>query len=116
MSEATAHEVASTVTSIFLDAIWNLMPAQQRAAVTKIEVFFSSAYPCLDGDVLNWWKVSVILYVLLLLLTTALQIHTVDFPVLACITHDILAIPGVSISVEQLFSSSKHTLSDAHSL
>ena len=32
---------------------------------------------------------------------------------LALIACDILAIPGVSISVEQLFSSSKHTLSDA---
>jgi hypothetical protein len=35
--------------------------------------------------------------------------------VLTHIAHDILAIPGVSISVEQLFSSSKHTLSNAHS-
>ena len=40
-----------------------------------------------------------------------LQIHAVDFPMLACITHNVLAIPGVSISVEQLFLSSKHTLS-----
>ena len=39
----------------------------------------------------------------------------IDFPVLACIARDILAIPGVSISVERLFSSSKHTLSDARS-
>jgi len=36
----------------------------------------------------------------------------IDFPVLAHIACDILAIPGVSISVERLFSSSKHTLSD----
>jgi hypothetical protein len=35
--------------------------------------------------------------------------------VLALISRDILAIPGVSISVERLFSSSKHTLSDARS-
>jgi hypothetical protein len=111
-SEATAPEVASIATSIFLDAIRNLMPAQQRAAVSEIEVFFSSAYPCLDGDVLKWWKVGIIFYVLLLLPMTALQIHAVDFPVLACITCDILAIPGVSISVEWLFSSNKHTLSD----
>ena len=34
---------------------------------------------------------------------------------LARIAHDILAIPGVSISVERLFSSSKHTLSDSRS-
>jgi hypothetical protein len=38
-----------------------------------------------------------------------------DFPVLARIARDILAIPGVSISVERLFSSSKHTLSDSRS-
>jgi hypothetical protein len=93
----------------------NLTPAQQRAAVTKIEAFFSGAYPCLDGDVLKWWKVGIIFYISLLLPTTALQIHAVDFPVLACIARDILAIPGVSISVERLFSSSKHTLSDARS-
>ncbi|KIM77822.1 hypothetical protein PILCRDRAFT_610392 [Piloderma croceum F 1598] len=41
--------------------------------------------------------------------------HATDFPMLACIARDILAIPGVSISVEQLFSSSKHTLSDSRS-
>jgi len=35
--------------------------------------------------------------------------------VLALIAHDILAIPGVSISVEHLFSSSKNTLSKTHS-
>jgi hypothetical protein len=44
-----------------------------------------------------------------------MQDHSVDCPVLACSTWDILAIPGVSISVEQLFLSSKHTLSDLQS-
>jgi hypothetical protein len=44
-----------------------------------------------------------------------LQSHAIDFPVLARIARDILAIPGVSISVERLFSSSKHTLSDSRS-
>ena len=73
-------------------------------------MFFSGTYLCLDGDVLKWWKVCDISHVLLLLLTTALQIHIVDFPMLAC---DVLAIPGVSISVEWLFSISKHTLSDS---
>jgi hypothetical protein len=37
------------------------------------------------------------------------------FPVLSRIACDILAIPAVSVSVERLFSSSKHTLSDLHS-
>jgi hypothetical protein len=43
------------------------------------------------------------------------QTHSFDYPVLSRIARDILAIPGVSISVEQLFSSSKHTLSDTRS-
>ncbi|KIM76658.1 hypothetical protein PILCRDRAFT_12545 [Piloderma croceum F 1598] len=43
--------------------------------------------------------------------------HTASVsPVLSRIARDILAIPGVSISVEWLFSSSKHTLSDSRSL
>ena len=41
--------------------------------------------------------------------------HAADFPILSLIAQDILAIPGVSISVEQLFSSSKHTLFDSRS-
>ena len=44
-----------------------------------------------------------------------MQQHALDFPVLARIARDVLAIPGVSISVERLFSSSKQTLSDARS-
>jgi len=40
------------------------------------------------------------------------QKHASDFLVLAHIACDVLAIPGVSISVKWLFSSSKHTLSD----
>lgn len=31
------------------------------------------------------------------------------------IAHDILSIPGVSVSIEQLFSSSRHTMSDSRS-
>ncbi|KAJ7733058.1 hypothetical protein DFH07DRAFT_755057 [Mycena maculata] len=34
-------------------------------------------------------------------------------PFMVCVARDILAIPGVSISVECLFSSVKHTLLDA---
>ena len=44
-----------------------------------------------------------------------MQKHAADFPILFLVARDILAIPGVSISVEWLFSSSKHTLSDSRS-
>ncbi|KAJ7748267.1 hypothetical protein DFH07DRAFT_686067, partial [Mycena maculata] len=37
------------------------------------------------------------------------QLHSIHFPILSHIAHDILAIPGVSIA------SSKHTMSDARS-
>jgi hypothetical protein len=50
-----------------------------------------------------------------ILINVSLQIHAVYFPILTLIARDILAIPGVSISVEWLFSSSKHTLSDSRS-
>lgn len=43
------------------------------------------------------------------------QMHATHFPVLSRIARDILAIPGVSIAVERLFSSSKHTMSDSRS-
>jgi hypothetical protein len=55
------------------------------------------------------------MFSLSMLISFSLQIHAVDFPILALIARDILAIPGVSISVERLFSSSKHTLSDSRS-
>jgi hypothetical protein len=44
-----------------------------------------------------------------------LQQRAAEFPILSRIARDVLAIPGVSISVERLFSSSKHTLSDSQS-
>ena len=50
-----------------------------------------------------------------LLMTSPSQLYADHFPILARIARDILAIPGVSISVERLFSSSKHTLSDVRS-
>jgi hypothetical protein len=61
-SKPVAPEMQSTATSIFMDAIRNLTPAQQRAAVTEIEAFFNGTYPCLDGNVLGWWKVRPAFY------------------------------------------------------
>jgi len=45
----------------------------------------------------------------------SLQTYAFHFPVLTHIAGDILTIPGVSILIEWLFLSSKHTLSDAWS-
>ncbi|KIJ06087.1 hypothetical protein PAXINDRAFT_92529, partial [Paxillus involutus ATCC 200175] len=70
-------------------------------AATKSELasYFGGAYPCTDrNDPLGWWKT-----------------HQTQFPVLSQIARNILAIPRVSVSVERLFSSTKHTLTDAHS-
>ncbi|KIK73617.1 hypothetical protein PAXRUDRAFT_177949, partial [Paxillus rubicundulus Ve08.2h10] len=39
--------------------------------------------------------------------------HSHTFPILSHIAQDVLMIPAVSVSVEWLFSSSKHTLSDS---
>ena len=50
-----------------------------------------------------------------LLIRSPSQLYTDHFPVLAHIAHDILTISAVSISVEHLFSSRKHTLSDSWS-
>ena len=59
-SDTPAPKAPSVATSVFLQAIQNLTPAEQRAVITKIEAFFSSTYQCLDGDALNWWMVCVL--------------------------------------------------------
>jgi hypothetical protein len=56
---------------------------------------------------LQWWKVCGVsesddLYL------TLVQKNAKDFPVLAKMARDFLAVPGASVSVECLFSSSKH--------
>lgn len=56
-SSAAVPNEPLTAASIFLDAIRSLTPAQQRAAVTEIEAYFSGTYPCLDGNALVWWMV-----------------------------------------------------------
>ena len=56
-SNTPAPKALSVATSIFLQAIQNLTPTEQRAIITKIEAFFSGTYLCLDGDALNWWSV-----------------------------------------------------------
>jgi hypothetical protein len=48
-----------TPASVFLDAVRNLTPAQQKAGITELEAYFSNTNPFLDGDALKWWKVTL---------------------------------------------------------
>ncbi|KAJ3005219.1 hypothetical protein NUW54_g4442 [Trametes sanguinea] len=75
-----------------------LITQDWQARPSEIEVYFSDVHPCEENGALKWWKE-----------------HAAQFPVLALIARDILAIPGVSINiaVERLFSSCRHTLRDA---
>ena len=119
VSDTAAPHAQNPAPSVFMDAIKIVAPSLSRA-VTEIEAFFSGNYLCTDGNALKWWKVRAhILYLQstfnTLLTISPVQLYAEHFPVLARIARDILAIPGVSISVERLFSSSKHTLSDARS-
>jgi hypothetical protein len=45
-------------------------------------------------------------------LTQSPQINTIHFLVLSCIAHSVLCIPGVSTSLERLFSSCRHTMAE----
>ena len=117
---ASVTDLPADANSFFLDAIRTLTPSNKKALVTEIESYFNGTYPCLDGKALKWWKVSSQMLPRPVLWVywshwSILQKHATEFPVLSRIARDILAIPGVSISVERLFSSSKHTLSDSRS-
>jgi len=101
-SDTAAPQAQKAAPSAFMDAIKIIAPSLTRA-VTEIEAFFSGTYPCLDGDALKWWKVRMRLHIQLAVIffnNISLQTYAVHFPVLARIARDILAIPGVSISVE----------------
>ncbi|EIW75374.1 hypothetical protein CONPUDRAFT_66256, partial [Coniophora puteana RWD-64-598 SS2] len=41
--------------------------------------------------------------------------HSTEFPVIALMARDFLAIPATSVSVERLFSSSRHVRRDSRS-
>jgi hypothetical protein len=86
-----------------MDAIKIVAPSLSRA-ITEIEAFFSGTYLCTDGNALKWWKVRARILYLQSTFNTHLtispvQLYAEHFPVLARIARDILAIPGVSISV-----------------
>ena len=73
-SDTPAPKAPSVATSIFLQVIQNLTPAEQRTIITEIETFFSGTYPCLNGDALNLWMVCV------LFMTVAFMLLIVHLP------------------------------------
>jgi hypothetical protein len=111
-SRSKNHKASICFRFNFLDAIRTNGPLTQKL-ISELEKYFSGIYPCIDQDALAWYKVSsCCLRSVRPCLTVVTQNHQDEFPILSQIARDILAIPGVSISVERLFSSSKHTLSD----
>ena len=65
---------------------------------------------------LLWWKVSWLTSATKARgSTTTLQAHAHEFPVIAGMAWDFLAIPGASVSGERLFSASRHLCVDARS-
>ncbi|KAJ7831822.1 hypothetical protein B0H14DRAFT_3463771 [Mycena olivaceomarginata] len=96
----------TTKSSVFAMAMaLKAAPAVKTVSTTidgkdEVELYCGNISPVSEtfDDPLTWWKENV---------------GTLKY--MARIARDILAIPGVSISVERLFSSLKHTLSDARS-
>lgn len=109
--------------SIFGKAIKPLLSSKNSAqpaggVMSEVAKYLTGIYPTQEDDPLPWFKVRLSL---MRSCRTAiynglcLQLHAHEFPIISLIARDVLAIPGVSISVERLFSSSKHTLSDSRS-
>jgi hypothetical protein len=74
--------------------------------------------PSVQDVLLNpllWWKVSTLFIIPLFLLITSVQIHASEFPVIARMARDYLAIPATSVSVERVFSKSRHICGDLRS-
>jgi hypothetical protein len=59
LEKTTNASVPTGTTWIFLDVIRDVNPAQTRATVSELDAFFSGTYPCVDSNVLHWWKVSL---------------------------------------------------------
>ena len=63
-------------------------------------------------DPLKWWKVCFHFAYLYNYSLLVWQDHERDFPIISRMTHNFLAIPGASVSVERLFSKSRHLCTD----
>ncbi len=117
---ATTQRAARPPTSIFAAAInsgnsTSTHTPATRAWQTELELYYSGAYACHNEmEALAWWKVCPKkgLRIFLFADEVLSQAHAHLFPILSRIAHDVLAIPGVSIGVEHLFSSCRHTLTD----
>jgi hypothetical protein len=71
----------------------------------------SSHEPSVQEILLNpliWWKVSALFDLCSTFLMSCVQIHAAEFPILARMARDFLAIPATSVSVERVFSKSRH--------
>jgi hypothetical protein len=101
--------------SIFSQAIRGSQTKAEMSSTGEVESYFSGAYPCTDEDVLGWYKVRTAWMCFRFAISCYRQTHIAHFPIISHMARDILCIPGVSISVERLFSSSKRTMNDARS-
>jgi hypothetical protein len=55
---ASTPNLSNKTSSMFFAAIQSMTPSQQDAALTELERYFNGSFPCHDGNVLAWWKVS----------------------------------------------------------
>lgn len=89
-----------------------------RANLEELDSYHRGTFLCgRYDDVLHWWKVNNTLNTLddesRVVLTRMSQKHESAFPILARLAGDILAIPGVSISVQHLSSVCRHVITES---
>ena len=78
----------------------------------------SNNEPSVQEILLNpllWWKVSTLFDLCSIFLISCVQIHAAEFPILARMARDFLAIPATSVSVERVFSKSWHICNNLRS-
>ncbi|KZT32444.1 hypothetical protein SISSUDRAFT_994026, partial [Sistotremastrum suecicum HHB10207 ss-3] len=97
----SASSVSTVHTSQSKNALQNFMGLDKEDAVTETVRDELEEYLGFQGgggeesDPLGWWK-----------------LHEKEFPVIAAMALDYLAIPAASVSVERMFSASRHLCSD----
>jgi len=99
-STTTTNSSLSFLDSISLSDIPEPTAASNSQSLSELDRFYLVTKP-VGGDPnepLAWWK-----------------IHASEYPTVARMARDFLAIPGTSVSVERLFSKSRHLCSDLRS-